>query len=270
MSDTNFLLDKFKAQGYVVLHDYLPKEITEGLVSEFHSIVQKLYCPLYAGDGQSQETPLNQKIMLLYKHSPQKVINCGKVANHGWLLWKLATSVMMRKICTELGLRQPSIAIRPVLLFNNKNIATAEHVWKTPPHQDFNSFRGSLNSIVIWIPLTDITPELGPLEVIPGSHLKGSQAKEIKNGFGIVETDESFVSLPVEKGDVVVFSSLLVHRSGENTTEDKLRLSASFRYSDVMSEDWQRRGYKTTNQYGHSIGTEDLAYPTAEDMQEVL
>ena len=34
--------------------------------------------------------------------------------------------------------------------------------------------QGSLNAIVVWVPLVDVA-ELGALEIIPGSHLWGLQ-----------------------------------------------------------------------------------------------
>ncbi|QTN30431.1 phytanoyl-CoA dioxygenase family protein [Rhodoferax sp. AJA081-3] len=40
------------------------------------------------------------------------------------------------------------------------------------PHQDYWSVQGSLDGVVVWMPLVDVDKENFPLEVIPQSHLK--------------------------------------------------------------------------------------------------
>jgi ectoine hydroxylase-related dioxygenase (phytanoyl-CoA dioxygenase family) len=54
--------------------------------------------------------------------------------------------------------------------------------------------QGSLDSVVAWAPLADLTPELGPLEVIPGSHLDGLVTSEVVEGFGKV--DDAYLHQP--------------------------------------------------------------------------
>ena len=106
--------------------------------------------------------------------------------------------------------------------------------------------QGSLDSAVIWVPLIDLPPELGPLEIVPGSHLDGLVTSEVVDNFGKVDEsylqDKTFESLPVSAGDVVVFSSFLVHRSGTNSSPD-IRWSCHFRYNNLAETTFVERGY---------------------------
>ena len=45
--------------------------------------------------------------------------------------------------------------------------------WLSDIHQDFTYFQGSMNCIAIWIPFQEITNDIGPLNIISGSHKNG-------------------------------------------------------------------------------------------------
>jgi len=109
------------------------------------------------------------------------------------------------------------------MFFNAKKLAKKQVYWKTDAHQDWRSMQGSLNSMVVWVALADIDTSLGALEVIPESHKLGLQTTEMVDSFGLIPDDlvkgNQFVPVEVRKGDVLFFSSLLIHQSGDNSTE---------------------------------------------------
>jgi len=51
-----------------------------------------------------------------------------------------------------------------------------------------------------------------------------------------------FQPIEVQRGDAIVFSSFLVHRSGTNSTES-IRSSCHFRYNNLLEEILIQRGY---------------------------
>lgn len=74
--------------------------------------------------------------------------------------------------------------------------------------------------LTCWLALNDATVENGCIWALPGSHKQGlidHQATETgkKGYFG----DEQGVPVPLQKGGVIVFSSLLLHRSGPNLSQ---------------------------------------------------
>ena len=72
--------------------------------------------------------------------------------------------------------------------------------------------QGSLNSVVVWVPLMDVSREIGALEIIPGSHLWGLQESREEGWYRHIEGLPDDVYQPVEMnaGDVLIFSVFLV------------------------------------------------------------
>jgi ectoine hydroxylase-related dioxygenase (phytanoyl-CoA dioxygenase family) len=76
--------------------------------------------------------------------------------------------------------------------------------------------------VTCWLALDDAEVDNGCLWVIPGSHRQGTLRHH--NGAGPFRVghdgpDADGVAVPVRRGSVLVFSSLLMHRSGPNTTD---------------------------------------------------
>ena len=105
--------------------------------------------------------------------------------------------------------------------------------------------QGSLDAIVVWVPLMDIDRALGALEMIPGSHKLGLLQAEMMDGYGNSEEsgDESgAVPVEVEAGDALFFSAFLVHQSGTNVA-DAIRWSCHFRYNNLHEPTFVERGF---------------------------
>jgi ectoine hydroxylase-related dioxygenase (phytanoyl-CoA dioxygenase family) len=139
-------------------------------------------------------------------------------------------------------------------------------------HQDWRSMQGSLNSVVIWIPLVDIKKELGALEILPKSHLDGLRTDHVENGFGMVslseEEKERIISVEINAGDVLLFSSFLIHQSGNNIT-NKPRWSCHFRYNDLDESTFIQRKFAHPYIYKpiEELTTKD--FPSKEDLSKI-
>lgn len=129
------------------------------------------------------------------------------------------------------------------------------------PHQDFPSVQGSLDGIVIWIPLVDIDENNYPLEVIPKSHKNGilpsiedkNSTWEIKPEF---YNEIDFIPVGCERGDVVFMSNFTVHRSSNNGDE-RLRLACSTRYDNENEKTFIERCYPSA--YIRSVKREQIS-----------
>ncbi len=181
----------------------------------------------------------------------------------------------MVDLVRQLGLEWPNISTRPVLYFNSRNLAAKDVYWRVFPHQDWRSMQSSLDAIVVWVPLADIPAELGPLDILPGSHLDGLVTDDVVEGFGQVAAGyltagKQFVSVPCQgRRDVLAFSSFLVHQSGTNAT-DGIRWSCHFRYNNLQDRTFIERGYPHNYLYkpGESLLTE--GHPTTDDLNAVF
>ena len=127
--------------------------------------------------------------------------------------------------------------------------------------------QGSLDSVVVWIPLTAIGKSLGALEIVPGSQRRGLLTSKVEDGFGLVDAfrDDEFVPVETEVGDALFFSSFLVHRSGNNVTSS-IRWSCHFRYNNLDEETFIRRGYPHPYIYKPDDRLITPAFPSAADM----
>jgi len=135
--------------------------------------------------------------------------------------------------------------IRPILqqILNDQVVITTAHhnsiMTKMPHqstqtkwHQDRRYWRYSDDNLVsIWLALDDEYSENGVLEFIPGSHRMKFEADQFNEKEYLQEKfDQSIpliekkVSTTLEKGDVVIFHSLLLHRANKNST-DKPKIS---------------------------------------------
>jgi len=175
--------------------------------------------------------------------------NCGKQAQHLISLHRLSLDDRILTELRALGLEAPNISTRPVLYFNHERLAKKEVYWRLRLHQDWRSIQGSLDSVVVWLPLVDIDKSLGALEIIPGSHRWGLLAADLIDGYGNIASEvaeqldvSQLTSVEVERGDALFFSTFLVHQSGTNVT-DRLRWSCHFRYNNLSEPTFVARGF---------------------------
>ena len=188
----------------------------------------------------------NKLIDKLFLEVIESFSNSGKQVQHLVSLHSLSLNRKILELLNEISIKTPVISTRPVLYFNHPNLAKKKVYHTVDAHQDWRSMQGSLNAVVIWIPLISINKDLGALEILPGSHLDGLRTDHIENGFGMVklsyEECEKLIQVEVEAGDILLFSSFLIHQSGNNIT-DKPRWSCHFRYNDLDDETFINRKY---------------------------
>lgn len=251
--------------GYVIARELIDprvlQEIKQEAVMVFNRIMS-LYPEAVTAIG------FEDRMIQLFNHDRYAIRYGGKQVQNLISLHELMLRKEILEVVRLLGVREPVINTKPVMFFHNQNLAKSEVYYKTPAHQDYATTQGSINSLVVWLPLAPLFPELGPLEVVPGSHLKGAQWTQIEDNFGMVKTykDEDFVPMNVTVGDAVFFSTLLVHRSGHNSSQSAIRWAANFRYSDLADPYWTEHRY--FHPYDYAPTRAGTISPTAEKVQE--
>ncbi len=121
-------------------------------------------------------------------------------------------------------------------------------------HQDNGYQPGRTQEyLTCWLALDDSSTTNGGLLVIPGSHKAGQRDHEWKGVHAVIPAalvDES-VAIPLDAraGDLVVFSSLLVHQTVGNHTADRERRAWVIQYcrggqhNDVTGEVYDNRAW---------------------------
>lgn len=88
-----------------------------------------------------------------------------------------------------------------------------------PWHQDNGYSRLHHEHVQVWVALSASTEDNGGLRVVPGSHRRRLPHRKVGQFEQVRGEVEGAVPLAAEAGDAVVFSSLLLHGTGPNTTD---------------------------------------------------
>ena len=91
--------------------------------------------------------------------------------------------------------------------------------------------------LTVWLPLVEATPENGCLQIIPRSHGTGLVQHISRAGVGTIIVDEEMpetepLTLPMQKGSVLLLHKEIPHRSTRNNTEG-VRWSMDLRYQQT-------------------------------------
>lgn len=248
---TSERLDAYRRDGFVIIKDFFRSaEIVALREAAKDVFMAQLHHHRLADDSILDEVSFERALFAYFKHDLQGFINCGKTCQHLFELHRLGLSEQVYTSLQALGVSRPVISTRPVMYFNSLHLATDVSHYKTPPHQDWRSMQGSLNSIVVWVPLVDIPDSLGPLQVIPGSHRWGLLESAPDNWFRQIKglSEELYVPISAKVGDAVFFSAFLVHQSGDNQS-DSIRWSCHFRYNDLDDPTFVERHYPNPYTY---------------------
>jgi len=107
--------------------------------------------------------------------------------------------------------------------------------YATPPHKDYTWTGGTPDAWTAWLPLGDLEYELGGLQIIAGSHKKNYVAKNGDERQGWIIPEETMWDMKesYSMGDVVIFHSGVLHGGRNNSSNNRIRISADFRYQDA-------------------------------------
>ena len=134
-------------------------------------------------------------------------------------------------------------------------------------HQDYPSQLRSLDGLVFWSHLVEITPELGPPQLAIASHKKvimpittkdqenpektGAYAVRLKNETQVLAQYEKMEAL-LSPGDLLILDFLNIHASGFNRA-NRSRWSMQMRYLNYLEPIGQKIGWAGSFAVGTSI-----------------
>ena len=119
---------------------------------------------------------------------------------------------------------------------------------KTAWHQEMQFARNP--GLVLWIPLVEITDDIGPLHILEKSHLDGEIVVErndihdyTTSRVSKCEISEKILekynekAIKINKGDALFFDNKLIHSSGDNILK-RIRFSCQLRLSNSVSNEF--------------------------------
>ena len=225
----------YKNDGYLLIKNLFDSTAIDDLRNDMTSVFREY---------TKQNLELDQLAISLFSKDFEAYVGCCNICQNLPSLYSLSCNQIMLQSLSKVGINKCSINTKPLVSFSCISTAKDDNYWKVPAHQDWPSTQGSINAVTCWVPLVDVTDELGPLEVCPGSHKFGFLESH-DNGVPILsnEVESNFVLIHMNRGDALFFSNFLIHRSGTNKSAEKIRLTTHFRYDDYSDNTFIERKY---------------------------
>jgi ectoine hydroxylase-related dioxygenase (phytanoyl-CoA dioxygenase family) len=231
------LKNELQDKGFIIIKNFFPKEYIINLRKKAENIFQIQF------DRFNHNGSFKENMIQLFNENQEVFINCGKIIQSGLIeLYQLPLEKNIIDLIKNLGISFPNLCTRPVLFFNHPKLAKEEYYYKTPPHQDWPSMESSSDSLVLWVPLVDVNDQNGSILIWPETHKKGLLPYQSIGGFANVEVDNNYIQPSLEIGDIAIFSTFLVHSSGD-IINDTIRWSCHFRYTNMLDQDFINRGF---------------------------
>ncbi|MEZ0608519.1 phytanoyl-CoA dioxygenase family protein [Fibrella sp. WM1] len=270
---TSAQIEQYKEQGFLLLKGVLPKEVIEPIYREARAIFARQIERVLGQKVDIDDRDAFEAAMFAFFEADFNAFSStGKTVQHTIALHKLGVSDEIIDAIKALGLTEPVIAVRPSMQFNSRFLSKDGNTyWRLGAHQDWRNGQGSLDSVVVWFPMVPAGEEIGALQVIPGSHRDGLMQADAAGYAGVIgeEIDDSrYVQTEYEVGDMLFFSALLVHRSGNNVTRN-IRWSVQLRYNNLAEPTFIERGYPMPYIYRPQDELITPDFPTSEQIREV-
>ncbi|MCZ6677335.1 MAG: phytanoyl-CoA dioxygenase family protein [Candidatus Poribacteria bacterium] len=222
------LRNRVKQDGYLFIRGLLPTDMLESLRMQWLEIARQ------AGWVKT-DAPLEDAIVDLNGFCVEPEPRYMQVYHN---MYKLPEFHALQHHPNLIGLfeRMLDEPVMPHPRIIGRTIFPQREAFTTPPHQDFIPIQGTAETYTAWIPLTDVPPELGGLQVAAGSHRHGVYDFRPALGAGGTEVidplEGAWVNNPFRQGDVLIFHSMIVHKGLPNTA-DWLRMSIDSRYQKI-------------------------------------
>jgi hypothetical protein len=228
VNDELELLERAQRDGYLFIRGLMPADVLESL---------RMQCLEIARDAGWVEkgTPLEDAIADLDGFCVEPRPEYMGVYYH---MYKLREFQALQHHPNLIGVMERILGepVLPHARIIGRTIFPQQEVFTTPPHQDFIPIQGTADTYTAWIPLSDIPPELGGLQIASGSHRHGIYEFQPAMGAGGIAVtnplEGTWVNSPFEQGDVLIFHSMAVHK-GVSNSSDQLRMSMDARYQKI-------------------------------------
>ncbi|WP_299290904.1 phytanoyl-CoA dioxygenase family protein [Nitrosopumilus sp.] len=217
----------YDENGYLILKDVIPRVKIDELMQKNLEIVNQV--------TQKKFLDLNDKNLIkFYDEHPEietKVYEA--IQDQPWITEFTKQKEIIQHVKEILGEDVGVFGKAPFRMdmpFWTKDMAH----W----HQDFFYVKGNTRVVTVWIPMQDTKYIHGCISIMPKTHHLGILEHNVRVGRKMIPQSifENEIKLvEVNKGDIVLFSSLLLHSSNINCSE-QIRYSIQPRYTPLNEE----------------------------------
>lgn len=265
---------QYLSDGYAILKSLLPVDELQSINEEINELyaLQLRRMGMEAKSGHAREVFLSNASRLL-QADVQTYIATSRNSQMLPSVHRLLISDPIMQLAHGMGLEFPVLSTRASIHVMSDELKVPGGYHKTPPHQDWRSIQGSLDNMVLWVPTTPVSENSHALEIVPKSHLMGLLPTVEHIMVPSVEdpriTEDKYVKLPVEPGDVIVFSSFMVHKTGEQG-DGLARIALSGRFNNAAEPTYLKHGYPSPYSYSYRKDLIFEDFPTQADMETIF
>lgn len=273
------MIENYYKNGFVIIKNFIKKERIHNILNNFNKIVCNSLIfnkiDIYVNKNNDIETILHENLKKLFNYDNKLYLNVVKSMRRTYDVYNLFINNNIKELLKELKINNPSIPTETVMNMDSNSLIINPEYVILPPHQDFTANPSSLDSIVIWIPLTNINNESFPLQIIPKSHKNSIYKGNLTKNFYEVNKEElkklgNFEDVIIGKGDILIFSQFLVHKTKYTKEYSGLRIGVSYRFDNHDEDTFIERNYP--NKYSRIVQREkpNLNFPSSEYLSEKI
>lgn len=265
---------KYLETGFLVLKGIIDVSLLDRISQEISDLftiqLRRLGQPVTP--GYSREA-FRENATRLLATDVAAYINTARLTQSLPSIHRLLICDTVMDVASKLGIEFPVISTRPSIHIASNDLRIPNGYHKSPAHQDWRAMQGSLDSIVFWIPLTEVNATSNPMEFVPGSHAMGLlntvqhiMTPEVSDPR---ITEDKYVPMLVSPGDAIFFSSFLVHRTSERD-DGLVRIALSGRLNNALERTYVEHGYPTPYKYSYQTDLIYEGFPTKAQLGEVF
>lgn len=241
-------VDSYRSRGWVILKGfYDPQRDFNSFFSEVHQLLNYLnvdYCPNHHGPDPTGSL-MAERMLVLQRQDRDALSAVYRNLRHLLSLQHLLLDQRLQSVYRQL---EPQIGMINLCPYTGTRIdIKGEEEYLFGWHQDYHYIQMSEDSVVFWFPFVELDSE-GAVEILERSHLDGVRRATLldpenrnRNGAKTLSIDNDVAveryaraKPKVSVGDVLVFSTLTVHRSIPQRTKP-IRVTSQFRLGNFAN-----------------------------------
>jgi hypothetical protein len=266
------LREQYMRDGFAHARGVLPVAQIDATIAEMNEVVVQQSRRL------KQDVSVGHDIAALYAN--MQILHAASIPAYlaSLTLWAKLFSIhslimykALRDIAGDLGIKIPVFQTQPVMHVVSDKLLIPNGYQGFDAHQDWTALQSGLDTMGIWIPFMPIDRDLYTMDVIPGSHRRGLCSGEQGKHVFIVSpecySEDEFVPVEVEPGDVFLMTIFTIHRSSTRGRPGALRISCSARYENAAERTFIDRQYPFTQKRIVERATVTEGFPSVEQVR---
>ncbi len=267
------LEEALRRDGFVIQRGALDARSMQTMLEECRAVFRRQMRRHAIPGAEAEGVAFDAALTDLFRADMKSFLAAAKLTQYLPSVHALGAEGPVLDLVRALGIAHPAIAVRPVVHVVSDDLKVPGGYHRTPHHQDWRSVQGSLDGLVVWLPLVDIDFGFNATEVIPGSHRRGLLASK-PHPFGTAVLDDlidesEYVPVEVRPGDFVAFTMFLVHRTGP-AHRPGVRWAISLRYNNIDEASFIAHDYPNPFLYKSQDALLFENFPTSADFAPIL